>query len=209
MSELADQPDQAAQVHAAGYAAILLAAGQGARFDPSGLHNKLLQVLPDGASVAGASASHLLAVVPTVVAVLRPGADRLAAILQHQSCVVTTCPNAHDGMAMSLTHGLRHALAQKPDAKGWLIALADMPYVQPATLLALLAALEAGADIAAPLYRGQRGNPVGFSRRHLPGLLQLQGDQGARSLLRVCAVTDVEVDDPGILHDIDTPADLP
>ncbi|MFC3110544.1 NTP transferase domain-containing protein [Undibacterium arcticum] len=203
-----DRTDQGARLRMAKYPAILLAAGQGARFDPSGLQDKLLQVLPSGVTVAGASASHLLAAVPTVVAVLRPGADQLAAILQSQGCVVTTCPNPGDGMAMSLAHGLRHALAHTPDAKGCLIALADMPYLRPATLQALLAALEAGADIAAPVHHGQRGNPVGFSCRHLPRLLQLQGDQGARSLLKACAVTEVEVDDPGILHDIDTPADL-
>jgi molybdenum cofactor cytidylyltransferase len=190
------------------YAAILLAAGQGARFDPSGAQDKLLQVLPDGATVAGASASHLLAVTPNVIAVLRPGAAQLAALLLSQGCAVTFCPDPGEGMASSLTHGLRHALAQAPEAHGWLIALADMPYLQPATLRALLAALEAGADIAAPVYRGQRGNPVGFSRRHLPQLLQLQGDQGARSLLKAFPVTEVAVDDPGILRDIDTPADL-
>lgn len=90
----------------------------------------------------------------------------------------------------------------------WLIALGDMPHVAPATLLALRDALAAGAPIAVPVHDGQRGNPVGFNRTHLDALLALRGEQGARRLLQTCPVTEVAVDDPGILRDIDTPSDL-
>ncbi|QJD99441.1 nucleotidyltransferase family protein [Massilia forsythiae] len=90
----------------------------------------------------------------------------------------------------------------------WLIALGDMPHVASATLLALREALAAGAPIVAPVHDGRRGNPVGFSRIHLDALLALQGEQGARRLLQTCAVTEVAVNDPGILLDIDTPSDL-
>jgi molybdenum cofactor cytidylyltransferase len=55
---------------------------------------------------------------------------------------------------------------------------------------------------------GRRGNPVGFGRVHLAALLALRGDQGARRLLQTCPITEVPVADPGIFHDIDTPADL-
>jgi molybdenum cofactor cytidylyltransferase len=48
---------------------ILLAAGYGSRFDPSGLHNKLLATLPDGTPVAFQSARRLLSAVSRVVAV--------------------------------------------------------------------------------------------------------------------------------------------
>jgi molybdenum cofactor cytidylyltransferase len=58
------------------------------------------------------------------------------------------------------------------------------------------------------MYRGQRGNPVGFSRDYLPQLLALEGDQGARGILKHAPVTELEVDDSGILQDVDTPADL-
>ena len=83
-----------------------------------------------------------------------------------------------------------------------------MPRVRPQTAHSLKYALEQGAGIAAPVYQGQRGNPVGFSRQYLPQLLALQGDQGARSILRQYPVQQVVVDDAGILQDIDTPADL-
>lgn len=185
-------------------AGILLAAGKGSRFDPSGTRNKLLQPLDDGDPVAVASAKNLLAALPRVVAVVRPESDALADALRAIGCMPTECAEAESGMAASLVHGLRHA----SDADGWVIALADMPHVSPDTIAALAAAIEHGADIAAPSYQGMRGNPVAFGRRHLPQLLLLQGDRGARELLKEHPVVDVMVDDPGIVRDIDTPADL-
>jgi molybdenum cofactor cytidylyltransferase len=100
------------------------------------------------------------------------------------------------------------ALNATREASGWLIALADMPYVLPATITALIREVEAGADIAVPTYQGRRGNPVAFSRAHLPNLQKLSGDQGARGLLRAHTVVEVAVDDAGILKDIDTADDL-
>ena len=192
-----------------GICGILLAAGRGKRFDPSGQRNKLLQTLGEDAVVVR-SARHLLAVLPRVVAVVRPGADAVAAELLALGCEVTTCPLADTGMAASLVHALRHSLlhAEAENAQGWVVALADMPHVQPSTIQSLKIALEQGAGIAAPLYRGRRGNPVGFSRHYLPQLLALEGDQGARGILKHSTVTELEVDDSGILQDIDTPADL-
>jgi molybdenum cofactor cytidylyltransferase len=193
---------------AGSYAAILLAAGRGARFDASGIQNKLLQPLKDGTTVAAASASNLLAVLPQVTAVVRPGSTLLAAQLEVLGCAVSICTDAGEGMGASLRHGLQQSLLLMPQAKGWLIALADMPAVQPSTIAALIEALERGADIAAPSYLGQRGNPVAFSRLHLPSLLQMEGDQGARNLLRAFPVAEVAVADAGVRLDIDTAADL-
>ncbi|MET3134869.1 molybdenum cofactor cytidylyltransferase [Oxalobacteraceae bacterium GrIS 1.11] len=187
-----------------GMVGILLAAGRGSRFDPSGAQNKLLQTLANGEALAVASAKKLLAVLPRVVAVLRPGDAELAAALGAVGCELTVCARADSGMAASLAHAVGHARA----ASGWLLALADMPYIQTDTLRLLAAAIERGADIAAPLYRGRRGNPVAFSRVHLERLLALCGEQGARALLQAYPVVDVMVDDIGITQDIDTRADL-
>ncbi|QNA87785.1 nucleotidyltransferase family protein [Massilia sp. Dwa41.01b] len=184
---------------------ILLAAGRGRRFDPLGRQNKLLQALPGGDAVVVASARHLLAVLPRVVAVVPPEDGGVGEALRALGVEVTVCPDADSGMAASLVHAIRHSL---PQADAWLVALGDMPHVAPATLRALLEALAAGAQIAAPTYRGQRGNPVAFGQGHLPALLALEGDAGARGLLRSCPVREVAVCDPGILRDIDTPADL-
>ena len=183
---------------------ILLAAGKGARFDPSGAQDKLLQPLASGEPIAVAAARNLLAVLPSVLAVVRPGADALAAQLRALGCEVTECPAAAQGMGASLVH----ALSQTRDAAAWVIALADMPFVLPGTIAALRDAISHGADIAVPVCQGRRGNPVAFSRKHLDRLLQLGGDQGARSLLTSFPVIEVAVDDAGICQDIDRAADL-
>jgi molybdenum cofactor cytidylyltransferase len=184
---------------------ILLAAGRGRRFDPSGASNKLLETTRGGEAVAVASALGMLAVLPKVIAVVPSGDGTLAALLRAAGCEVTVCADAERGMAASLVHGLHHSL---PSAQAWIIGLADMPYVDTATIAALRGALAQGAAIAAPVTDGRRGNPVAFSVAHLAELLALQGDQGARALLSAHFVTEVEVHDPGIFHDIDTLADL-
>jgi molybdenum cofactor cytidylyltransferase len=194
---------------------ILLAAGRGRRFDASGERNKLLQPLPQGICVAQQSAQTMLACLPLVIAVVPPDAPELARILQETGCQVSVCASAAQGMAASLVHGVQFAQRCSPSAV--LLALADMPFVQSATLQALLEAQQAAqqgalvpsAAICAPYWRGRRGNPVLFGRDWLPHLLALQGDQGARCLLQQWPVTQIEVNDPGILQDVDTASDLP
>jgi molybdenum cofactor cytidylyltransferase len=187
---------------------ILLAAGRGKRFDPSGVQNKLLQTLrgdDDGGDVVvAASARNMLAVLPRVLAVVRPGDDKVAALLGGLGCEVRVCADADLGMAASLTTAIEHTKG----AEGWLIGLGDMPHVRPDTMRALIATIERGVRIAAPVYEGRRGNPVAFSSFHLPLLLALDGDQGARAILKSHAVSEVIVDDIGVVRDIDTPGDL-
>ncbi len=184
---------------------ILLAAGRGRRFDPEGRNNKLLQQLPGGDPVVVASARLLLSCVPRVIAVVPPDDGGVADLLRALGCEVTVCPQADAGMGASLVHAIRHSLP----AEGWLVALGDMPFVRAATLAALRDAVVGGAGIAVPVHGGRRGNPVVFAGSHRDALLGLGGDQGARRLLQAHPVTELEVDDPGILRDIDTPADLP
>ena len=186
---------------------ILLAAGRGRRFDPAGVRNKLLQRLPGGEFVVVASARTLLAVLPRVVAVVPPSDGGVADALRALGCTVTVCPDADSGMGLSLAHAIRHAPLDTHG--GWLVALGDMPFVADATLQALVRAIVDGAGIAAPLFDGQRGNPVAFGAIHHAALLALDGDQGARRLLTSSPVTTIAVSDPGILRDIDTQGDLP
>lgn len=184
---------------------ILLAAGRGKRFDASGNLNKLMQLLPSGMTVAGSSARNMLSVLPTTIAVIPPGGNSLGLLQELVGCEITICSDAQNGLASSLVHALRHSL---DDSAGWIIGLADMPFVQPESIAAIVQALNNGAGIAAPTYQGKRGNPVGFSREYLPQLLALTGDQGARGLLKAFPVTEVAVNDAGILKDIDLPQDL-
>lgn len=182
----------------------MLAAGRGRRFDAAGHDNKLLAALPrDGGTVVVAAARALLHHVP-VLAVVRDVQGEVARQLSAMGCTLTQCDEADTGMSASLMQGIRAS----QDAAAWIIALGDMPFVKATSVGGLLAALRDGMEIAAPVYRGQRGNPVAFGRRHLDRLLSLQGDYGARALLQEFPVTEIPVDDPGVLRDVDTRADL-
>jgi molybdenum cofactor cytidylyltransferase len=183
---------------------ILLAAGRGNRFDPTGQQNKLLAPLPDGTPVARAAAHRLLMSVPRVVAVVRPGAEALAQVLNDAGCDVIFSSDAERGMGASLAAGV-HASS---DSEGWIVALADMPWVAPETIEAVARRLDNGASIVVPVYRGRRGHPVGFGAMHGPALAALDGDVGARALLASLQLTTIEVDDAGVLADVDTPGDL-
>lgn len=183
---------------------LLLAAGRGTRFDPQGQQNKLLAPLADGTPVARAAAHAMLAVLPRVIAVVRPGAETLAHLLNEAGCEVVFAAEAERGMGASLAAGV-HASA---DADGWVVALADMPWVSPTTIEAVARELDQGATIVAPLHDGRRGHPVGFGAVHGEALAALDGDVGARNLLTSSALTTIAVDDPGVLADVDTPGDL-
>jgi molybdenum cofactor cytidylyltransferase len=190
---------------------ILLAAGRGTRFDPSGEQNKLLARLtrgPDaGEPVAFAAARHLCAALPRVIAVVRPdgaGAAELARLLTLAGCEVFASEDAQRGMGASLAAAVRYG----GPAAGWVVALADMPMLEPATVRAVSAALVSPASMAAACYQGRRGHPVGFGAAYRSALARLDGDRGARSVLEAGAVTLIETEDPGVLHDVDTPQAL-
>ncbi len=192
---------------------VLLAAGLGSRFraapgaDPTA--EKLMQQLPDGRLVAVASAQALRAALPKVVAVVRADLPVLADALAACGCELVTVPGGlvDDGMGDNLARGVRATT----DANGWVVALADMPWLKTLTIERVAQAVRNNMHaIAAPLNRGRRGHPVAFGASHGMALAALTGDAGARDVLRAHAaqVRLIEVDDAGVLDDVDTPADL-
>lgn len=184
------------------FTGILLAAGAGSRFGGG----KLLHPLADGTPVGVAALRNLARVLPRVIAVVRPGDDQLAARLALEGARIIECAEAVDGMG----HSLAAAVGADTHAAGWIVALGDMPRVDPRSIEAVAAALTAGARIAVPVHHDKRGHPVGFAASCREALRALHGDAGARSLLQRYAadVVSVEVDDPGILQDVDTREDL-
>jgi molybdenum cofactor cytidylyltransferase len=180
---------------------ILLAGGAGSRFGG----RKLLYPLPDGTPIGVAAWRNLRAALAGSVAVVRAGDDELATLFAGAGAPVVRCEDAHLGMGHSLACGVR-ALEH---AGGWVVALADMPRVHPQTIAAVAERLRAGARIALPVWNGRRGHPVGFAAACRDELLALSGDSGARALLErhAAEVVRVPVDDPGIVEDVDTPAD--
>jgi molybdenum cofactor cytidylyltransferase len=189
---------------------ILLAAGKGERFGGDKLLAKA-GAGPGSAGLAGecigvTACRNLLAAVPRVVAVVRPGDAALAAALGAAGARVVRCPNADDGMGASLACGI----AATKDAEGWLVALADMPWIMPSTIARVAAALAEGALVAAPFHQGKRGHPVGFSAACYAALAALTGDEGAKGVVAAHGerLARIDVDDPGTLRDVDRLADL-
>ena len=181
---------------------ILLAAGSGTRFGGE----KLVHPLDDGLAIAVHAARNLIAAELPVVAVIRPGDFPLADMLEQEGCYVTPCAEASLGMGHTLAHGV----ASSRESAGWIVALGDMPRVMPATIRTVADAIAAGALIAAPGYRGERGHPVGFAATLRDELLTLSGDSGARSVIarHRDAIRLIDTDDAGVVLDIDARADL-
>jgi molybdenum cofactor cytidylyltransferase len=181
---------------------ILLAAGRSRRFG----EDKLLYPLPDGTPMGVASAHVLRESLGRIVVVVSARYSPLGQLLQREGTTIAVCNNADEGMGASLACGVRAA----SEATGWVIALADMPYIQAASVRRVAEALRKGAPLAAPMYKGRRGHPVGFSHQFYSALTALDGDLGARPVLAEYGeqLVSVDVDDAGVLHDIDTLHDL-
>jgi molybdenum cofactor cytidylyltransferase len=181
-------------------AAILLAAGASRRFGA----NKLMHLL-DGEPIALRAARAFVAAFPDAVAVTRVGSP-VKPLLEGAGLTVIECERADEGMGASLAAGV----AATREAPGWVVALADMPFIRPQSHLKVAAALSDGAALAAAAHLGERGHPVGIGERFRDQLLALEGDAGARHIVRAHPdlMTLIECDDPGVLADIDTPGDL-
>jgi molybdenum cofactor cytidylyltransferase len=186
-------------------AAIVLAAGRGARFATAG-RNKLLETHGGRPLVRRAVDAAMDSRAGETIVVTGWDHERVAATLAGLPVTLVHNPRHADGMASSLLAGL----AQAKDAEGVLILLGDMPNVSSSVLDLLIRTAEATHAVAVvPTRGGRRGNPVLIGRALFPRLSELQGDRGARALLRATLdVVELEVDEDGVLIDVDTPDDL-
>jgi molybdenum cofactor cytidylyltransferase len=187
-------------------AVVVLAAGRGLRFRGAG--HKLEQSLGDE-TVLARTIGHAIAtgmrVVVVTTAALEASVKRVVAarelVLVHE-LNARGQPNPL-GMGFSIAAGV----SATGDADGWLIVPGDMPMLRASSMLAVAEALEQ-YPVAYAQYRGQRGHPVGFSAELYSELVDLQGDEGARRLVARYPAQAVELDDPGVLLDVDTDEDL-
>lgn len=115
-------------------------------------------------------------------------------------------PAAIRGMGVSLKAGIQACSPQY----GYVVLLADMPWLRPSSVAAVAQAVQDGAGIVRPVFNGQTGNPVGFGLAWRQPLLALSDEQGARALLQANKDQTLWVPlvDEGILRDVDTPGDL-
>lgn len=161
---------------------LVLASGRGARFLASGGTTHKLQAMLGGKTVL----QHTLDAVQ---------ASGLPMHLEQ---------GPHASMGDCIAAAVQATLSS---ANGWLILPADLPLVLPRTLQAVAQEL-ARHSVVVPVYKGQRGHPVGFAATCRTALLGLQGAPGAAGVVRQFPSHWLEVDDIGSVTDIDTPADL-
>ncbi|MGC2289511.1 MAG: NTP transferase domain-containing protein [Thermoplasmata archaeon] len=142
------------------------------------------------------------------VVVLGASAKQVRDGVDLRGTTIVVNPDFGEGMGSSLRRG---AAAAAPSAAPLLIVLGDQPFVHANTLRALLRRhASGGAKILVPTFEGVRGNPILLDRAVLPELASLRGDVGCRAIFpgHTADLVEVPVNDPGILIDVDTPAEL-
>ncbi|MEM6422396.1 MAG: NTP transferase domain-containing protein, partial [Pseudomonadota bacterium] len=188
--------------------ALLLAAGSSRRM---GARDKLIEDVAGQPMIAATARALAASGADEVLVVLRPGdAARRAALSGVEGLRVIENPRSEAGMGTSLAYAIR---AVPAEADGALIALADMPDLTAADHDRLMAAFDPaeGREIVRALGAdGTPGHPVLFGRRFFEPLSLLEGDEGARGLLREHRDFVAEVRLPGrrALVDLDTPEAL-
>lgn len=186
---------------------VITAAGRGERFSQAGGQgNKLNAGFADAAGVQRSLFEHTLrqalASGLPVQVVTRPDNLPVLAACAAKQVPVTLLASA--GLGDSIAAGV----AATPHWQGWLIHLADMPFVGADVFRQVADALRQH-PIVRPCYAQQPGHPVGFSALLRKQLCQLHGDNGARGLLQDAAVHLLPLEHPGVVQDIDLPSQIP
>ena len=177
---------------------LLLAAGESTRYRAACGRHKLLEPVAGEPMLARsyriASESHL-----PVAVVLRPEPLALRDCIEGAQQIVV--PSA--GIASSVAAGVQATA----NWQGWLIMLADMPWLSPTTLQQAAHALKAHPLVRA-CWQGQPGHPVGFGRGFYAQLAALSGETAARELLAQHEVYLLATQDAGVVRDVDLPSML-
>lgn len=184
--------------------AVVLAAGQGSRM--GGVAKALLDAGGESFLARVCAGARAAGLRPVVVTGGR-FAEVVAAAARALGADVAENPAPERGMASSIATGIA---AARPDEDGALIWPVDHPSVQPAAVAALLACATP-AVVVVPQHAGRGGHPVWFGRAWFAALVDpaLDARGGARSLLARDdpRVIRVNIADPGVSYDVDSPSD--
>jgi molybdenum cofactor cytidylyltransferase len=180
---------------------IVTAAGSGSRF--GGSVHKLDQAFGSSTVLATTVRNAVQTQLPVVVVTTAARVPLLSQVVAQRDIVVVSETEAARGMGATIATGV----VERSGATGWLVLPGDMPMVQPGTMLAVCGALEQH-PVAYAQYKGRRGHPVAFAAELYSELIQLGGDDGARRVMLRYPAHGQEVEDAGVLMDIDTPSDL-
>ena len=184
---------------------IVLAAGRGSRFGSSS--HKLAQTFGSRNVLATTIANALGSGLPTVVVTTAALVATVQAVVAAKDIVLLPPVGSASREPLGMGYSIATGVAARARASAWLVLPGDMPLIRPDTLQAVARALEVH-PVAFAQYRGRRGHPVGFGAELYSELAKLSGDEGARRLVARYPAHAVEVDDPGVMFDVDTPDDL-
>lgn len=183
---------------------IILAAGESRRM---GYPKPLLKI--GDRTFIEQIAETMLAVVPRLVIVIGAHGDRVRAAIPNDARIaIVENPNYERGQLSSLKVGLG---ALQPDAAGALVHLGDHPLVKVETFRAVVDSYnQAHEPILVARHDGHRGHPVIFDRAVFYELQAAPEEEGARHVVNAnpSRVFCVDLPDPGINLDLDTPSDL-
>ncbi|MDE9449051.1 nucleotidyltransferase family protein [Aliiroseovarius sp. Z3] len=180
-------------------AVLIMAAGQSQRMG----RDKLLLCGSDGITLLAHRIDTAIQTGHRVFVALPPGDTRRLDVVSRTEATPIPCPNAHLGMG----HSLSDAIKMLPSCDGVLILLADMPALTSDDLRNVSAGydpdwvIRGGAQDLAP------GHPVLIPARFLDRLETLEGDQGARNLLKSLPTRIVPLPQDHASFDIDTQED--
>ncbi|HGN1706996.1 TPA: NTP transferase domain-containing protein [Providencia rettgeri] len=177
---------------------LIVAAGKSERYQQAGGNgNKLNSVLVKH-SIFEETLINSIASGLSIHVVTRPDNEGVI-----HSCLQSNIPFStleSQGLGDSIAYGVRKTASWD----GWLIHLADMPYVRSETILHVANELKK-YPLVRPYYHGQIGHPVGISARYIDELISLTGDDGAKSILRNRTIHQIEINDNSVINDIDYP----
>jgi len=191
--------------------AIVIAAGRSTRM---GRPKPLLTLPPDGATfVERLTRSLILGGVADVLVVVRPDDRALAQEIERIAATGIAIraidnPDADRGQLSSVVAGLN--AADRPGVRGIMLSPVDAPLVRSDTVRTLIETFASRhAPIVRATYRGRHGHPVIFSRAVFDGIRHADPSIGARAVVRAHAgeLIDLDVDDPGVVLDVDDPDD--
>jgi molybdenum cofactor cytidylyltransferase len=189
--------------------AVLPAAGASRRMG----RPKLLLPFRSGPLVAAVVSALRAGGVDGIVLVTATGDDELRAWARQAGVATAVNPAPERGMLSSIQDGITalggaDALARRGDVL--LVCPADLPHLDPESVAGLLRQMAASnARLAVPVYQGRRGHPLALAPALIPEIFDLDPEIGLKQLRNrhEAELLEVPVDDPGVVWDVDTPAD--
>jgi molybdenum cofactor cytidylyltransferase len=180
--------------------AIILAAGESKRMG----RPKMLLPWGEQTIIETVIDAATQAMVDGIVVVVGANAEKVAEAINGRPVELSVNPHFREGMLSSIQWGLNSIPAA---ARAALVMLGDQPLIASSTIDMVIKAYRQGNHgIVLPVYRGKRGHPMLLDMKYKDEVAQLDGNIGLRELTyhNVEDVLEVELDDSGILSDVDT-----